>query len=61
MALLSRAQFEIANRRQLATVFVDLAKAFDTVSHSKLWDVLGAELDLRDNLLEQLQMLYDGL
>ena len=36
-------------------LFIDLAKAYDTVDRSFLWDTLVGELDIPGHLVSQLQ------
>ena len=45
-------------RRPLHLLFVDLAKAYDTINRSMLWDTLLRELQLPRGLVCQLQQLY---
>ena len=42
-------------------LFVDLAKAYDTVDRGLLWDTLLLELDLAAEEVCQLQQLYRSL
>ena len=42
-------------------LFIDLAKAYDTVDRSLLWDTLVGELDIPGHLVSQLQQLYRHL
>jgi len=45
-------------RRPIHILFVDLAKAYDTIDHSLLWGVLLEQLQLPRDLVSQLQQLY---
>ena len=42
-------------------VFIDLAKAYDLVVRSRLFDALVGELGVRDDLIRALLLLYEDV
>ena len=48
------------SRSKLHCAFVDFAKAYDSVSHEKLWRHLGERLQMPVGLLTAIQKLYEG-
>ena len=49
-----------ADKKPLYTCFVDLSKAFDTISRAKLWERL-ADLGIRGRMLDALKAYYDDV
>lgn len=50
-----------SDRVPLYAVFVDLAKAYDSVQRSKLFEALVADLGVPDELVRALVLLYTGV
>ena len=48
-----------SSRKNIYFCFIDYAKAFDCVDHSKLWDIL-KEMGIPDHLICLLRDLYAG-
>lgn len=47
-------------RRRLHCCFVDFEKAYDSVSHGKLWDHLAHRLNMPASLLRAIRSMYEG-
>ena len=54
-------EWATAHKSCVYAVFIDLAKAYDSVLRSRLFSALVGELEVPDSLVRALVLLYEGV